>query len=485
MSSRCRTKPSRPVSTQPDSAMTANTDGLSAQQIAQAVTDRKLSALDATEAALARIAKHDGVLNSFTDVTADRARAKARAVDAAMAAGQKVGPLAGVPFAVKNLFDVEGLPTRAGSKINRDLPPATRDATLIERMEAAGAVLVGALNMGEYAYDFTGENIHDGPSRNPHDPTRMSGGSSGGSGSAVGGGLVPIALGSDTNGSIRVPSSFCGIFGLKPTYGRLSRARSFPFVSSFDHLGPFARKVEDLALAYDAMQGPDSEDAACTTRPAEPVSALLAQDIGSLRIAIAGGYFQANVFPEAKEAVARVAKALGTTRVVDIPEAGRARAAAYVITTVEGASLHLDRLRKRPNDFDPAVRDRLIAGAMIPAPFVDRAQKFRRWYRAQVLEIFKDVDVLIAPATPCIAPKIGQQTFVLDGVELPVRANIGIHPQPISFIGLPVVAAPVPLDPMPIGVQIIAAPWREDIALRVAYALERIGVVAAPRPKGF
>jgi len=444
-----------------------------------------MSALHAVEAALARIAAHNPVLNAFTDVLADRARARARAIDAAVAAGKNPGPLAGVPFAVKNLFDVKGLPTRAGSKINRGSAPASRDATLIERMEAAGAVLVGALNMGEYAYDFTGENVHDGPSRNPHDTTRMTGGSSGGSGGAVGGGLVPIALGSDTNGSIRVPSSFCGIFGLKPTYGRLSRARSFPFVSSFDHLGPFARKVEDLALAYDAMQGPDSEDAACTTRPAEPVSALLAQDIGDLRIAIAGGYFQANVFSEAKEAVARVAKALGTDRVVEIPEAARARAAAYVITTVEGASLHLDRLRKRPNDFDPAVRDRLIAGAMIPAPFVDRAQKFRRWYRAKVLELFNSVDVLIAPATPCVAPKLGQQTFVLDGVELPVRANIGIHTQPISFIGLPVVAAPVPLEPMPIGVQIIAAPWREDVALRVAYALERMGVVAAPRPGGF
>jgi 1-carboxybiuret hydrolase len=473
------------VSLQPDIAVQANGDWQPASEIAHAVAGRKMSALAATDAALARIAARDPVLNCFTDVVADRARARARAIDAAIAAGKNPGPLAGVPFAVKNLFDVQGLTTRAGSKINRDLKPAPRDATLVERLEATGAVLVGALNMGEYAYDFTGENVHDGPSRNPHDTTRMTGGSSGGSGGAVGGGLVPLALGSDTNGSIRVPSSFCGIFGLKPTYGRLSRARSFPFVSSFDHLGPFARRVGDLALAYDAMQGPDADDAACTTRPLEPVSALLAQDIGGLRIAIAGGYFQKNVFPEAKEAVARVAKALGTSRVIEIPEAGRARAAAYVITTAEGASLHLDRLRKRPNDFDPAVRDRLIAGAMIPAPFVDRAQKFRRWYRAQVLEIFRNVDVIIAPATPCIAPKLGQQTFVLDGVELPVRANIGIHTQPISFIGLPVVAAPVPLDPMPIGVQIIAAPWREDIALRVAYALERMGVVAAPRPKGF
>jgi 1-carboxybiuret hydrolase len=458
---------------------------MTASDIASAVAGRKMSALDATEAALARIKQHDAILNAFTDITADRARAKARAIDADIAAGKTVGPLAGVPFAVKNLFDVAGLATRAGSKINRDRVPATRDATLIERMEAAGAVLVGALNMGEYAYDFTGENVHHGPSRNPHDTTRMSGGSSGGSGSAVGGALVPIALGSDTNGSIRVPSSFCGIFGLKPTYGRLSRARSFPFVASLDHLGPFARSATDLALAYDAMQGPDADDAACTTRGIEPTLPLLANPVSDLRIAIAGGYFQQNLFPEAVEAIGRVAKALGATRVVDVPEAARARAAAYVISTTEGASLHLDRLRKRPNDFDPAVRDRLIAGAMVPAPLVDRAQKFRRWYRAQLAEVFKSVDVLLAPATPCTAPKLGQVNFNLGGVELPVRANIGIHTQPISFIGLPVVAVPVPLEPLPIGVQIIAAPWREDIALRVAYALEKMGVVAAPSPKGF
>ncbi|NEV02724.1 AtzE family amidohydrolase [Bradyrhizobium sp. UFLA 03-164] len=457
---------------------------MSAAEIAQAVSHRKLTALAATEAALSRIAAHDKVLNAFTDVTADRARAKARAIDAAIAAGKSVGPLAGVPFAVKNLFDVQGLLTRAGSKINRDLPPSPRDAALIERMEAAGAVLVGALNMGEYAYDFTGENVHDGPSRNPHDPTRMAGGSSGGSGSAVGGALVPIALGSDTNGSIRVPSSFCGTFGLKPTYGRLSRARSFPFVASLDHLGPLARSVKDLALAYDAMQGPDDDDPACNVQSVEPTVPLLANDVGRLRVAIAGGYFQQNLFPEAVEAVARVAKALGATQTVELPEAARARAAAYIITTTEGAALHLDRLRRRPNDFDPAVRDRLIAGAMVPAVYVDKAQKFRRWYRAKVLELFQSVDVILAPATPCTAPKLGQVSFTLDGVELPVRPNIGIHTQPISFIGLPVVAVPVPLEPLPIGVQIIAAPWREDIALRVAYALEQMGVAAAPAPRG-
>lgn len=469
----------------PDTTLIPDMEWSSASEIADAVSSRKVSAIDVTNGALARIAARDTRLNSFTDVIAARARATASKIDATIAAGGEAGPLAGVPFAVKNLFDIEDLPTRAGSKINRERAPSKRDATLIERMEAAGAVLVGALNMGEYAYDFTGENVHDGASRNPHDLTRMTGGSSGGSGGAVGGGLVPLALGSDTNGSIRVPSSFCGIFGLKPTYGRLSRTRSFPFVASFDHLGPFARTTRDLALAYDAMQGPDADDPACMGRPIEPVAPLLGQGIGNLRIAVAGGYFKTSLSPEAREAMAHVTRALSVTREIEIPEAARARAAAFVITTSEGASLHLDRLRSRPHDFDPAVRDRLFAGAMIPSVYVDRAQKFRRWYRAKVVELFKSVDVILAPSTPCVAPKIGQATFVLDGVEMPIRPNIGIYTQPISFIGLPVAAVPVPLDPMPIGIQVIAAPWREDIALRVSHALEQSGVVRAPRPTGF
>jgi aspartyl-tRNA(Asn)/glutamyl-tRNA(Gln) amidotransferase subunit A len=454
----------------------------SAGETADAVRTGKASAAAVLEATLANIRLRDPALNAFTAVTDERARAKANAIDRDRAQGHALGPLVGVPFAVKNLFDVAGLPTLAGSKINRELPPAARDATLIERLEAAGAVLVGALNMGEYAYDFTGENVHDGPSRNPHDTARMTGGSSGGSGAAVGGHLVPLALGSDTNGSIRVPSSLCGIFGLKPTYGRLSRARSFPFVASFDHLGPFARTVADLALAYDVMQGADADDPVCVDRPAEAVMPLVGRSLTGLRIAVAGSYFRKGLFPEAQVAIERVAVALDVAREIEIPEAARARAAAYVITATEGAALHLDRLRTRARDFDPAVRDRLIAGAMVPATLVNKAQKFRRWYRERVLELFADVDAILAPATPCTAPLIGQQTFVLDGVEMPVRANLGVYTQPISFIGLPVVAVPVPLKPLPIGVQIIAAPWREDIALRIAHALETMGVVAAPRP---
>ena len=449
-------------------------------QIAHAVSSGASRALDVVDDCLARIEARNPTLNAFTAITADRARAKARAIDAAP---DKTNlPLAGVPFAVKNLFDIEGLATVAGSKINRARPKAEHDSPLIERLETAGAVLVGALNMGEYAYDFTGENVHDGPSRNPHDVSRMTGGSSGGSGGAVAGGVVPLALGSDTNGSIRVPSSLCGVFGLKPTYGRLTRARSFPFVASLDHLGPFARTTLDLALSYDVMQGADPDDPACAQRGHEFATPELTHGLGGLRVAVAGGYFQKGAFPEALEALARVAEAAGADDEIEIPEAARARAAAYVITATEGAALHLDRLRRQARDFDPAVRDRLIAGAMVPAALVDKAQIFRRWYREQVLKLFERYDAILAPATPCTATKIGQQTFVIDGVELPVRPNVGIYTQPISFIGLPVVAVPVPLKPLPIAVQIVAAPWREDIALRIAHALEHMGAVAAPRP---
>lgn len=433
-------------------------------------------AAQAVDRSLEIIKQHDPVINAFTDVTADRARAQAKLVDRE----RMQGPLAGVPFAAKNLFDIAGLPTRAGALINRDHPPAQRDAAIIRRLEKQGAILVGGLNMGEYAYDFTGMNAHDGPSRNPHDVAHMAGGSSGGSGAAVAAGMVPLALGTDTNGSIRVPSSFCGLFGLKPTFGRLSRAGSFPFVGSLDHVGPMASSVALMTAAYDAMQGPDDDDQACAQRGSEPVMPLMDAGIDRLRIATAGGYFATGAGPDVYEAVKVVASALGATGTVEIPEAARARAAAYLITASESASLHLDRIKTRAADFDPEVRDRLIAGAMMPEAWVHRAHRFRRWYCARLAQLFKQVDIILAPSTPCRAPRIGQTTLVFGGAELPLRPNIGVYTQPISFAGLPVAAVPISLDDgLPLGVQVIAAPWREDLAVRVARHLERTGVARA------
>ena len=293
----------------------------SAAAIAEAVRTHAVSASAMVEASLARIAAIDPAVNAFTDVVADRARGRAAALDRRLADGDGASdalPLAGVPFAVKNLFDVAGLTTRAGAKIERERPPAAVDGPLIARLEKAGAVLVGALNMDEYAYGFTTENSHDGPTRNPHDLARVAGGSSGGSAAAIAAGEVPVSLGSDTNGSIRVPASLCGVFGLKPTYGRLPRNASYPFVASLDHLGPFARSARDLALVYDAIQGVDRDDPACVDRGVEATATDLDKPLDGVRIGVLGGWFREFADGSARAAVDCVATALAR------PSRGRA-----------------------------------------------------------------------------------------------------------------------------------------------------------------
>ncbi|QHI98001.1 AtzE family amidohydrolase [Xylophilus rhododendri] len=449
--------------------------------MAAAVRAGQISATALVQASLDRIAATDGSVNAFTALVQERALTRAWMLDHA-GASQKAKPLFGVPFAVKNLFDVEGMPTLAGSKIERASPPAGQDALLVRRLEDAGAVLVGALNMDEYAYGFTTENSHEGPVHNPHDLARIAGGSSGGSAAAVAAGQVPLTLGSDTNGSIRVPASLCGIFGLKPTFGRLPRTRTYPFVSSLDHLGPFARSTRDLALAYDAMQGHDAGDPGCARREAQPVSALLDAGTTGLRIGILGGWFQDRAGPEARAAVARVAEALGARETVELPLVEAGRAAAFLITNAEGAALHLDDLRQRAADFEPLSRDRFLAGALLPAAWIARAQRVRQQYAEAAARVFERFDILLAPSTPCPATTIGQEFFDIGGQPLQVRPNMGLLTQPISCIGLPVCSVPVwgAHERLPIGVQLIAAPWREDLALRVSAFLEEAGTVYAP-----
>ncbi|OUL23229.1 AtzE family amidohydrolase [Nostoc sp. 106C] len=451
-----------------------------AVSIAAAVREGKLSAVEVTKAALAKIAARDRELNCFTAVIAETALADAARIDSEIAQGNHPGALAGVPFAAKNLYDIAGLTTLAGAKINAENPPATQDATAVAKLKQAGAVLVGALNMDEYAYGFVTENAHYGATHNPHDLQRVAGGSSGGSAAAVAAGLVPLTLGSDTNGSIRVPAAFCGIFGLKPTYGRLSRAGVALFSSSFDHVGPFARSVRDIATAFDVLQGEDDRDPVCTKRPSELCLPQLNQDISGIRIAIAGDYFVKGAEPEALAAVERVARALDVNEYVTIPEAHRARAAAFIITATEGANLHFEKLRSRPQDFDHATRDRFLAGALIPSQWYIQAQRFRRWYRDRIREIFQNVDIILAPTTPISAPLIGQQSMIVDGQEILVRPHLGLFTQPLSFIGLPVFSVPIQRpNVLPLGVQLIAAPYNEALILKVASVLEAKGVVSA------
>ncbi|MBM3343281.1 MAG: AtzE family amidohydrolase [Betaproteobacteria bacterium] len=453
---------------------------VSALDIAAVVRSGDVTAKTIVSDALSRIAADNKRINAFTRVTEADALRDAAAVDAAIAAGRDAGPLAGVPFAVKNLFDVQGEVTLAGSRINAANAAAIADATAVRRLREAGAVLVGLLNMDEYAYGFTTENSHYGATRNPHDLSRIAGGSSGGSAAAVAGALVPLTLGTDTNGSIRVPSALCGVFGLKPTYGRLSRAGVFPFVGSLDHVGPFARSTADLAAAYDAIQGADARDPMCASRAMEPTTPQLGLGIEGLRIGLLGGYFERNADENAWNAVVTVARAAGVAREVQWPEVERARAAAFIITAAEGGQLHLPNLRAQRDAFDPLIRDRLTAGALTPGAWYVQAQRLRRWFRDRAREVFRDVDVLLAPTAPCAATSIGQETMTLRGREIPLRPNMGLLTQPLSFIGLPIVAAPLVVDSaLPLGLQIIAPAWREDLCVRVSAALQARGLVCA------
>ena len=450
-----------------------------AARIAAAVRRGEIKAADVVQQTLSRIAQADRDINAFTAVTTERARREAEAIDARRARGETLPPLAGVPYAVKNLFDVAGVTTLAGSKRLRSNPPAAHDAALVARLQAAGAIMVGALNMDEFAYGFTTENTHVGPTRNPRDRTRIAGGSSGGSAAAVAAGMVPLTLGSDTNGSIRVPASLCGVFGLKPTFGRLSRVGSFPFVASLDHLGPFARTSEDLVLAYDACQGPDARDPACAQLPVAPTLSALSSGIDGLRLARLTGYFDDMATDAARAVSVRAAKALNVSSEIELPHAALGRTAAFVITASEGGALHLPALRTQYADYDPHTRDRFIAGALMPAAWYLQAQRVRAWYRQHVLKVFERFDVLIAPATPCVAPPIGTEWIDINGKQFPARPSMGLLTQPISCIGLPVAVVPLHAEGvLPIGVQLIAAPWREDLCLRVAHALERLGATA-------
>lgn len=443
-----------------------------AVEIAAAVRSGSLSASEIARAALDRIAALDGKINSFTHVTRDRALAEAAEIDRQVAAGEDPGPLAGVPFAVKNLFDIRGITTLAGSIVLASHPPAERDADGVELLNRAGAVLVGALNMEEFAYGFLTENPHYGPTRNPHDLTRVAGGSSGGSAAAVAAGLVPLSLGTDTNGSIRVPASFCGIYGLKPTYDLLSRRGAFLFAASLDTIGPYARSVRDLATAFDAMN-PGGQ--------ARSLRGTLSPALQDFRIVKAGGYFVDAEATLANEAVERVAQTLQVSRTIELPDPARARAAAFVITASEGGNHHLADLRVQPQNYDPNTRTRLMAGAMIPGAWVNFAHRFRSWYREQMRTLFETVDVILAPASPCPAVRIGQPTMRWNGTDVAPRASLGVFTQPISFVGLPVLTVPVVLPgQLPMGVQLIAAPYHEGKLMRVAAALEEKGTCAAP-----
>lgn len=436
-----------------------------AVEIAAAVRAGQIRAIDVTEHCLARLAQSDPLV-AVTRVLAERARDEAGQVDAAIAAGRDPGPLAGVPYGVKDLFDVAGLPTTAGSSLYADAPPATCDAEVITRLRLAGAVLVATLNMDEFAYGFATINARYGTTRNPHDVTRLAGGSSGGSAGVVAAEIVPFSLGSDTNGSIRVPASLTGIYGLKVTHGALPMQGVFPFAESFDDVGPFTTSVADMRCLWEVLTGSPA-DQESTQGP---------------RVARLGGRFRENVDPDQLAAIDAVAPG---APLIALPDIARARSAAFVITAFEGGALHAPALGHAAMQFDPATRDRLIAGALLPRALYAEAQAFRAAFKQQIATLIADYDVLLAPATPCVAPLIADPRIMIDGALVPARSDLGIHTQPISFLGLPSLSVPLRRPGrLPLGLQLIGKPGTESVLLRFAEMLENMGWTGITSPVG-
>lgn len=402
---------------------------------------------------------------AVTRVLAERAMAEASAVDVRIARGEDAGPLAGVPYAVKDLFDVEALPTTAGSAARAKGPAAIADAEAVRRLQAAGAVLCATVNMDAFAYGFATVNADYGTTRNPHDLARLAGGSSGGSAAVVAAGLVPLALGSDTNGSVRVPASLCGLYGLRPARGDLPVAGTYPFAESFDEIGPFAADLGDLAMVWEVLRG-----GAVVPSAAAP------------RIARLGGRFRENADPAQLAAIDVIAP---DAPLLDLPGVPRARSAAFVITAYEGGHLHREALKADPFGYDPAVRDRLIAGALLPDALYEQALAFRAEYVVHIEALLADFDVLLAPSAPCVAPLIADPKILIDGEPSPARANLGIHTQSITFTGLPVLAVPLKRPgALPLGLQLIGKRGGEGALLRLAHELEERGLTGVTMPAG-
>lgn len=453
---------------------------LSLEQLSAKIHAGSVSPLEATDACLQRIESRDGELNAFLTVTAESAREEATRLGEELAAGKWRGPLHGVPLALKDLYLTKGVRTTAGSVILGDWVP-DHDATVVRRLRQAGAVLLGKLGMHEFAYGPTSVNPHYGSTRNPANPEHMTGGSSGGSGTAVGAGFCFGALGSDTGGSIRCPAALCGIVGLKPTYGRVSRAGVLPLAWSLDHVGPMTRTVMDSALLLEALAGSDPEDATCSGRMVPPYGRLLAEVRGKglegVRLGVPEEMFwdpiQPGVAEATRSAIARLEAAGATVQPVSIPSLDFSFAPQTVILASEATAYHLETLRRHADRYDPAVRVRLLQGLFYTGADYVNAQRAQRRLREEMLAILRQVDALVTPTVPLVAPRLdATEIRVGDVTALPAQYLVR-NTSPFNLTGLPAISVPCGLsEGLPVGLQIAGRPWDESMIFRIAQAAE-------------
>ena len=458
-------------------------------ELARMIATKAVSPVEVVRTHLDRIAALDGDLRAYITVCDDAALEAARAAEAALMSGQPVGPLHGVPYALKDLYDTAGLRTTGGSRIFADRVPA-KDATVTQRLSRAGGILLGKLNMVEFAYGPEGLNPHYGDARNPWDRTvhRMAGGSSSGSGVAVAAGLAPGALGSDTGGSIRIPASLCGITGLKPTYGRVSRAGVLPLAWSMDHVGPMTRTVADSALMLGAMAGYDPADASTSVLPVPDYLAALSGDVKGLRVGLLRGFFLDGAAPQVRAAVEAAATTLSRAgAVVDevsLERMSLVSAASMAIVGSEALAYHGEFLRTRASEYDPDVARRLRLSAFIGGAHYVRAQQVRALVRDEVDAVLARRDVLLAPSTPIVAPAVGERQAMLGDGPSEVRSALIRFTRPFNLSGHPACALPCGFTDggLPMGMQLVGRPFDEATVLRAADAFQCLTDFHVRRP---
>jgi aspartyl-tRNA(Asn)/glutamyl-tRNA(Gln) amidotransferase subunit A len=445
------------------------------------IATKQVSPVEVVRAHLDRIAAVDQTLRAFITVCADAALESARAAEAELMAGRAVGPLHGVPWAPKDLYSTKGVRTTGGSKILTDSVPSA-DATVVARLAGAGAILLGKLNMHEFAYGPEGLNAHYGDTRNPWgmDAHRIAGGSSSGSGAAVAAGLVPGSLGSDTGGSIRIPASLCGITGLKPTYGRASRAGVLPLAWSMDHVGPMTRSARDCALMLSAIAGYDPADPTTSVLPVPDYGVALTGDVKGLRVGLLRAHFTDIAAPDVRAAVEAAAKQLeragAVVDEVNLIQVAHVGSASAAIVASEALAYHAAWMRSRPQDYQPDVRERLRMGAFVNGAHYVRAQQVRALVTREVDEALARRDVLLAPASPITAPVLGERETTLGDGPSEVRSALLRCARPFNFSGHPACAAPggFTAGGLPIGLQVVGRPFDEATVLRVVDAYQQI-----------
>ena len=450
---------------------------LSVAAAAAAIRSRSLSPLELTEAYLARIERLNPRINAYVTVTAERALADARRATEEIATGSPRSPLHGIPIGLKDLYETSGIRTTAGAKFFEDYVPKS-DCTVARRLREAGSVLLGKLNTHEFAYGVTTDNPHFGTTRNPWDLARIPGGSSGGSGAAIAASLAATTLGTDTGGSIRIPASLCGAVGLKPTYGRVSKAGVFPLSFIFDHAGPIARTVEDAAMVLDGIAGYDPADPVSVRVPLEPYARALGRGAKGMRVGVPRGYFFEGLDGDvaaAMEAVLGTLRELGAeVRDIELPSAESAIMPLFNLILAEAQHIHADRLKTRPGDFGADVMNIL---SQPPPPTrevmaaLGETYKLTTAYRQEL----ESIDVMVTPTTPVPAVKIGQDTVRRGTTDEPSIFTMIRCTAPFNATHLPALALPCGFskDGLPISLQIVGRPFDEATVLAAGHAYEQ------------